>query len=122
MTLPILSSVFADGELTNEASWYARIFTAINTIYTTMPRPQQGVQTVTILSGGTSATGTITFPSAFAAAPVVVIGIQTAAVGRFAHKMASISTTSASITVFSSDGAAVGVNSAIVVNWIALAP
>jgi hypothetical protein len=33
VTLPIPSNVFADGELTNEASWYARIFSAINTIY-----------------------------------------------------------------------------------------
>lgn len=33
MTLPIASNVFLDGELTNEASWYARIFTPINTIY-----------------------------------------------------------------------------------------
>ena len=33
MTLPIASNVFADGELTNEASWYTRIFSAINTLY-----------------------------------------------------------------------------------------
>jgi len=33
MTLPIPSNVFVDGELTNEASWYARVFTPINTIY-----------------------------------------------------------------------------------------
>lgn len=34
MTLPspILSSVFTDGELTNEVKWYARIFTVINNI------------------------------------------------------------------------------------------
>jgi hypothetical protein len=34
VTLPIPSTVFADGELTNEASWYLRIFSAINSIYT----------------------------------------------------------------------------------------
>jgi hypothetical protein len=33
MTLPIPSLVFNDGELTNEAAWYARVFTPINTIY-----------------------------------------------------------------------------------------
>jgi hypothetical protein len=33
VTLPISSSVFADGELVTEASLYARVFTPINTIY-----------------------------------------------------------------------------------------
>lgn len=33
MTLPIPSNVFNDGELTNEASWYARVFTPINNVY-----------------------------------------------------------------------------------------
>jgi hypothetical protein len=34
VTLPIPSNVFADGELTNEAKWYTRIFAAINSLYT----------------------------------------------------------------------------------------
>lgn len=76
MTLPIPANVFADGELTNEASWYARIFSAINSMYTTLsalPLVQHGNFTIT-WSATTIATGTVTFPTGFAGAPDVVVG------------------------------------------------
>lgn len=53
MILPIASNVFTDGELTTEASWYARIFTPINTIYATLVASPRGR-----LNGGANTAGT----------------------------------------------------------------
>jgi hypothetical protein len=43
VTLPIPSTVFADGELTNEAKWYLRVFQAINSIYATQQSSPLGI-------------------------------------------------------------------------------
>lgn len=76
MTLPIPSNVFADGELVDEASLYARLFTPINTMYATLsalPLIQHGNFTATWTTASILATGTVTFPLGFAGAPDVIV-------------------------------------------------
>jgi hypothetical protein len=75
MTLPIPSNVFADGELTNELSWYTRIFSAINTMYGTLsalPAIQHGNFSIAFVSVAALA-GTATFPQGFASVPDVTV-------------------------------------------------
>jgi hypothetical protein len=68
MTLPIPSNVFADGELTNEVKWYQRIFTAINTIYTSLTSLQASTLTGTT-SATTSASGIVNVSHSFGVTP-----------------------------------------------------
>lgn len=76
MTLPapILSNVFADGELTNEVKWFTRIFSVINALIAFQPIIQADTDSVTVPSGAAAtATEAIVFPNAYSAAPVVLI-------------------------------------------------
>jgi len=120
MTLPILSNVFADNELVNEASLYARIFTPINTIYSLLLgiTPQISTGTVTILSGTSSITGTVTFGTAFAVAPSAV-QCQVTASSNVAVTVTAVTATNFSVRAFATSGNNVGANTAVPFTYVA---
>lgn len=120
MTLPIPSNVFADGELISEASLYARVFTPINTIYALLlgGTPQIATGTVTILSGTSSITGTVTFGTAFAAAPSAVL-CQVTASSNVGVTVTAVTATNFSVRAFATSGNNVGVNTAVPFTYVA---
>ena len=120
MTLPMLSTTFTDGELIAEASLFAKVFTPINTIYALLLgiTPQISTGTVTILSGTSSITGTVTFGTAFAVAPSAV-QCQVTASSNVAVTVTAVTATNFSVRAFATSGNNVGANTAVPFTYVA---
>ena len=82
---------------------------------------QAGTQSITIMSGDNSAAATITFPSAFGAAPVIVVSTGNTVIGSGTNAMVdSVTSTDFSAIVFTDDGAGTGSDVPVPLYWIAM--